>query len=113
MNKPTKKIPRFASEAEERAFWESQDSTDYLDWTQAQSVVPPNLKPLTQAQDADLRLSQAALDRAAQRARTLAAQIGTRLVVRSSGAPSAQNQTEDMPVTSGQSPQAPQAPRQR
>lgn len=37
--------PEFANEAEERAFWEANDSTDYLDWTKAQSIVLPNLKP--------------------------------------------------------------------
>lgn len=31
MNKPTKTTPHFASEAEERAFWEGRDSTAYLD----------------------------------------------------------------------------------
>ncbi|MBS0407733.1 MAG: hypothetical protein JSS17_15495 [Proteobacteria bacterium] len=35
MNEPRKRIPHFASEAEERAFWESTDSTEYVDWTQA------------------------------------------------------------------------------
>jgi len=33
MNK-LKPIPEFKSEAEERAFWEVRDSTDYLDWKQ-------------------------------------------------------------------------------
>ena len=47
MNKPTKKIPHFTNEAEERAFWEGQDSTDYVNWAQSQSVVLPNLKPTT------------------------------------------------------------------
>ena len=60
MSKPAKKIPRFASEAEERAFWESQDSTDYLDWSQAQRVVLPNLKPTTKT--ISLRLPQHLLD---------------------------------------------------
>ena len=60
MNKPPKKIPHFASEAEERAFWESRDSADYLDWSQAQSVVLPNLKPTTKT--ISLRLPQHLLD---------------------------------------------------
>ncbi|MDZ4253621.1 MAG: CopG family antitoxin [Sulfuritalea sp.] len=47
MNKPTKTLPRFASEAEERAFWESQDSTAYVDWSKAKRAVLPNLKPTT------------------------------------------------------------------
>jgi hypothetical protein len=35
------------SKAEERAFWETNDSSDYVDWTKAQSVSLPNLKPST------------------------------------------------------------------
>ena len=44
-----KPIPKFGSEAEERAFWESHDSTDYLDWSKAKRVRFPNLKPSTTA----------------------------------------------------------------
>lgn len=47
MSKQLKTAPKFADEAEERAFWETHDSTDYLDWRKAQSVVLPNLKPTT------------------------------------------------------------------
>lgn len=60
MNMPTKTIPQFASEAEERAFWEKHDSTDYLDWSKAQRVVLPNLKPTTRT--ISLRLPQHLLD---------------------------------------------------
>lgn len=38
-------IPTFKNEAEERAFWESHDSTDYVDWSRAERVRFPNLKP--------------------------------------------------------------------
>ena len=38
-------IPEFDSEEAERAFWASSDSTDYIDWTQAERVILPNLKP--------------------------------------------------------------------
>ena len=44
MDKQLKPIPHFASEAEERAFWESHDSTEYVDWDKAQFVVFPNLR---------------------------------------------------------------------
>lgn len=44
MDKQLKPIPHFASEAEERAFWESHDSTEYVDWDKAQLVVFPNLR---------------------------------------------------------------------
>lgn len=43
-----KPIPRFATEAEEREFWETHDSTDYVDWSKAQLAVFPNLKLSTQ-----------------------------------------------------------------
>ena len=45
MAKVLKPIPEFASEAEERAFWETNDTTDYVDWNKAQRVRMPNLKP--------------------------------------------------------------------
>jgi predicted DNA binding CopG/RHH family protein len=43
--KNLKVLPTFSSEEQERNFWARQDSTDYLDWTKAQRVVFPNLKP--------------------------------------------------------------------
>lgn len=60
MSKKLKSVPAFANAAEERAFWESQDSTEYLDWSQAQNVVLPNLKPTTKT--ISLRLPQHLLD---------------------------------------------------
>ncbi|BBO22356.1 MAG: hypothetical protein D8M52_11005 [Chlorobi bacterium] len=60
MSKPTKAIPRFKNEAEERAFWESQDSTAYVDWSKAKRAVLPNLKPTTKT--ISLRLPQHLLD---------------------------------------------------
>mgnify|MGYP003349322996 CR=1 FL=1 len=47
--KKLKPIPTFKTEAEERQFWETHDSSDYLDWSQAQRVRFPNLKPSTTA----------------------------------------------------------------
>lgn len=38
MTNQTKAIPKFANEAAERAYWESHDSTDHLDWSQAIKV---------------------------------------------------------------------------
>lgn len=65
MNKPTKSvpktaIPKFANEAQERAYWESHDSTDHLDWSKAQKATLPNLKPTTKT--ISLRLPQHLLD---------------------------------------------------
>jgi predicted DNA binding CopG/RHH family protein len=56
-----KKIPKFKTEAEERAFWEKHDSSDYLDWRQADAVSMPNLKPSTKT--ISLRLPETLLDR--------------------------------------------------
>ena len=55
-----KAIPKFANEKDERAYWESNDSTEHLDWTQAQQVSLPNLKPTTKT--ISLRLPQHLLD---------------------------------------------------
>jgi predicted DNA binding CopG/RHH family protein len=40
-----KRIPKFKNEDEEREFWASHDSTNYIDWAKAKDVVMPNLKP--------------------------------------------------------------------
>jgi predicted DNA binding CopG/RHH family protein len=42
-----KQLPNFKSEGEERAFWSSHDSSEYIDWKKAKKVVFPNLKPTT------------------------------------------------------------------
>src|SRR5580704_8048545 len=60
MSKRLKTAPKFATEAAERAFWEKNDSTKYLDWKSAQLTVLPNLKPSTQT--ISLRLPQHLLD---------------------------------------------------
>ena len=71
MKKRLKAIPEFANEEEERKFWEQNDSSDYLDWNEAQPVVMPNLKPTTKT--ISLRLPQHLLDsiKAAANAREL------------------------------------------
>jgi predicted DNA binding CopG/RHH family protein len=56
-----KPIPAFANEAEERRFWETHDSTDYVDWTKAVHVRLPNLKPSTTS--ISLRLPMPLLER--------------------------------------------------
>lgn len=60
MKKQLKAIPKFANEAQERAFWEANDSTDHLDWSKASKVILPNLKPTTKT--ISLRLPQHLLD---------------------------------------------------
>jgi predicted DNA binding CopG/RHH family protein len=43
--KAYKDIPKFASEQEEKAFWDANDSTEYIDWSRAKKAKFPNLKP--------------------------------------------------------------------
>jgi predicted DNA binding CopG/RHH family protein len=47
--KKLKPIPHFGDEEKERRFWETHDSTDYLDWSKARNARFPNLKPSTTA----------------------------------------------------------------
>ncbi len=62
MSKQTAKepIPKFKTEAQVRAYWETHDSTVHVDWTKAQKVKLPNLKPTTKT--ISLRLPQHLLD---------------------------------------------------
>ena len=61
MTAKTKIIPTFKSEAEERVFWEANDSTVYVDWNTAKRVRLPNLKPSSTA--ISLRLPNGLLER--------------------------------------------------
>ena len=61
MRKRAKPIPSFESEAEERRFWESHDSTDHVDWSKAERVRLPNLRPSTTS--ISLRLPVSLLER--------------------------------------------------
>ena len=42
-----KKVPKFKTEAEGRKFWQQNDSSEYIDWADAEEVVLPRLKPST------------------------------------------------------------------
>jgi len=55
-----KKVPTFKTETEERAFWESHDSSEYVDWSKAETVEMPNLKPSTKT--ISLRLPESLLN---------------------------------------------------
>ena len=62
MNKKLKKIPQFNSESDENDFWQTHDSTEYVDWSKAiRGIQFPNLKltskPIT------LRLPVSMIDR--------------------------------------------------
>jgi len=43
-----KKIPNFKNEDAERDFWAKADTSEYFDWSKAESVIFPNLKPSTE-----------------------------------------------------------------
>jgi predicted DNA binding CopG/RHH family protein len=61
MRKKAEPVPTFETEAEERRFWESHDSTDYVDWSRAEPVRLPNLRPSTTS--ISLRLPVSLLER--------------------------------------------------
>ena len=52
-------IPAFRSEAAERRFWETHDTSPFVDWSKARVTVFPNLKPSTET--ISLRLPAALL----------------------------------------------------
>ena len=60
MKKKRRPIPAFKDEAQERAFWESHDSSGFVDWSQAERIRLANLKPSTQT--ISLRLPVALLE---------------------------------------------------
>ena len=54
------KIPSFKSEDQEREFWSSHDSTDFIDWNKAERITFSNLKPSTKK--ISLRLPESMID---------------------------------------------------
>ncbi len=56
-----RKIPKFESEVQERGFWASHDSTDFVDWRQAERVKLPNLSPTTRT--ISIRLPEPMIER--------------------------------------------------
>lgn len=44
VQKKKKAIPKFKNEDDERKFWATHDSTEYVDWDNARRLVLPNLK---------------------------------------------------------------------
>ena len=55
-----KVMPEFLTEEEEQEFWATHDSTEYLDWTSAEKVIFPKLKPSTKT--ISLRLPEVMLN---------------------------------------------------
>jgi predicted DNA binding CopG/RHH family protein len=60
MKRKPKKVPELSSEDAERKYWAVHDSTQFLDWTSAQPVQLPRLKPSTET--ISLRLPRHLLD---------------------------------------------------
>jgi predicted DNA binding CopG/RHH family protein len=59
--KKLKEMPKFENEDQERNFWATENSTEYIDWEKAESVVLPNLKPTTTT--ISLRMSESMLNK--------------------------------------------------
>lgn len=58
MTKRKKPIPDFASEAEEREYWDSHDTTEHFDTAGAKRVSLPNLRPSSPLRAISLRLPE-------------------------------------------------------
>lgn len=56
-----KKIPQFKNEDQEREFWSTHDSAEYIDWSKAERATFPNLKPSTKT--ISIRLPEHLLNR--------------------------------------------------
>jgi predicted DNA binding CopG/RHH family protein len=61
MSRKARPSLEFRDEAEERRFWETHDSSNYVDWSKAERVRLPNLRPATRS--ISLRLPVALLER--------------------------------------------------
>ncbi len=55
-----KKIPKFKNEDQEREFWATHDSTEYVDWEHAKRAKFSNLKPSTRT--ISIRLPESMLE---------------------------------------------------
>lgn len=59
--KTLKKIPKFKNENEEIGFWNDNDSSEFIDYTNAKKLNLPNLKPSTKS--ISIRLPESLLQR--------------------------------------------------
>ena len=55
-----KKIPEFTDEKQEREFWATHDSTEFIDWNKAERMTFSNLKP--SVKKISLRLPESMLE---------------------------------------------------
>jgi predicted DNA binding CopG/RHH family protein len=61
MKTQKKTVPQFSSEQEEKEFWASHDSSEYIDWDKAAPAIFPDLKPTMKT--ISLRLPETMLNR--------------------------------------------------
>lgn len=61
MNPRPRKIAKFDKEDDERDFWASHDSTDYVNWGRAKLLKPSNLRPTTRT--ISIRLPESMIER--------------------------------------------------
>lgn len=54
------KMPMFNTEEQERNFWKTHDSSDYIDWDEADEITLPKLKPSTKS--ISIRLPESLLE---------------------------------------------------
>lgn len=69
MKKQLKKIPKFKNEDEEREFWATHSSVDYIDWSKGKLVIFSNLKPSSRS--ISLRLPEYIINNAKVKANRL------------------------------------------
>ena len=55
-----KQIPKFKNEDDERKFWETHDSTEFINWSHAKKITFSKLKP--SVKKISLRLPEAMLE---------------------------------------------------
>lgn len=55
-----RKLPQFKNEKAEAQFWQTHDSSDYIDWSKARRVRLPDLKPSSET--ISIRLPVSMLD---------------------------------------------------
>ena len=55
-----RKIPEFKNDDEEREFWSSHDSAEYVDWKKAKRIILSNLRPSVKT--ISLRLPESMLE---------------------------------------------------
>jgi predicted DNA binding CopG/RHH family protein len=59
--KALRKIPAFKDEDEERGFWATHDTVDYIDWSKARRARFPDLHPSTRT--ISIRLPESMIER--------------------------------------------------